>query len=198
MTMAANSHLAIDLPVALPISWRSAATLIFRMLIFSISAGSAAALSYVIASYTRERLTGTFNHVTTGYTVNYGTGTNSQITLNIPLSNVKGDFNNNGKVDAADYVLWRNNLGTNNRVAERQRAGHADRPIALQSCGGPISIRRVAGVVPLQAAKCLSPAACCLLVVGLRAVVAARSSPTSAWRRKSADYAFLRPASNSE
>jgi hypothetical protein len=29
---------------------------------------------------------------------------------------VKGDFNNNGKVDAADYVLWRNNLGTSNAL----------------------------------------------------------------------------------
>jgi len=30
---------------------------------------------------------------------------------------VTGDFNNNGKVDAADYVIWRENSGTNNALA---------------------------------------------------------------------------------
>ena len=31
-----------------------------------------------------------------------------------PSSGVAGDYNNNGKVDAADYTVWRDNLGTSN------------------------------------------------------------------------------------
>ena len=31
-----------------------------------------------------------------------------------PPSGVIGDYNNNGKVDAADYTVWRDNLGTSN------------------------------------------------------------------------------------
>ena len=59
--------------------------------------------SWQIASYTGT-LTGTFENITSGYTVNYGTGANSVITLNF---GVPGDYNGNGTVDAADYVLWR-------------------------------------------------------------------------------------------
>ena len=51
--------------------------------------GSPSGVSYVIASYTGT-LTGTFNHITAGYTVNYGAGTNSQITLTVPLSEREG------------------------------------------------------------------------------------------------------------
>jgi hypothetical protein len=35
-----------------------------------------------------------------------------QITVMSTPAGVAGDYNNNGIVDAADYVLWRNNLGT--------------------------------------------------------------------------------------
>jgi fibronectin-binding autotransporter adhesin len=62
---------------------------------------------WVIATYAGT-LTGTFNNVTSGYSVNYGTGTNSQITLNVAVG-VPGDFNQDNKVDAADYVTWRTN-----------------------------------------------------------------------------------------
>jgi autotransporter-associated beta strand protein len=34
-----------------------------------------------------------------------------------PPGGVPGDFNSNGKVDAADYVMWRKNNGTNNALA---------------------------------------------------------------------------------
>ncbi len=56
-------------------------------------------------------LMGTFES-TPGFTVDYGTGTNSMISImaTSPTALV-GDYNDNGKVDAADYTIWRNNLG---------------------------------------------------------------------------------------
>jgi fibronectin-binding autotransporter adhesin len=73
--------------------------------------GTGTGSSWVIATY-GGTLAGTFENITSGFTVDYGTGSNSQITLNLtgPMG-VAGDYNQNGIVDAADYVLWRNNLG---------------------------------------------------------------------------------------
>ena len=34
-----------------------------------------------------------------------------------------GDYNNNGRVDAADYVVWRKNEGTNNRLPNNSIPG---------------------------------------------------------------------------
>jgi hypothetical protein len=34
----------------------------------------------------------------------------------LPPGGLDGDYNNNGTVDAADYVVWRNNAGTNNQL----------------------------------------------------------------------------------
>lgn len=65
--------------------------------------------SWVIAGYDGV-LTGTFDNVTPGYTVDYGTGAGDLITVTaLP---VPGDYNNNGLVDAADYVIWRKTNGT--------------------------------------------------------------------------------------
>lgn len=63
--------------------------------------------SWVIATYTGT-LTGIFESITSGYTVDYGTGTNSQITL-MAAAGLAGDYNQDGRVNAADYVLWRKN-----------------------------------------------------------------------------------------
>ena len=76
--------------------------------------GAGQGLSWVIATY--GTLTGTFNNVTSGYTVNYGTGTNSQITLNKAPTGLNGDYNNDGKVDAGDFVTWNKNNGTSNAL----------------------------------------------------------------------------------
>jgi hypothetical protein len=73
-------------------------------------AGSGSGSSWVIATYAGT-LTGTFDNVTSGYTVDYGTLTNSQITL--MTAGLPGDFNDDGKVDAADYVVWRKNVTAN-------------------------------------------------------------------------------------
>lgn len=111
VSMAANSHLAIELGGGTADELAVGGNLDLSASEFLDVTGTASGLNWVIATYTGT-LTGTFNHVTTGYTVNYGTGTNSQITLNAAASGVIGDFNNNGRVDAADYVLWRDRVGS--------------------------------------------------------------------------------------
>jgi fibronectin-binding autotransporter adhesin len=113
VTMNASSHLAIDL------SGTSADKLVVGGNLdlttttdFLDVSGLGQGLSWVIASYTGT-LTGTFNNVTAGYTVTYGPATNGTITLNKAPSGVNGDYNNDGKVDAADYLNWRKFNTTN-------------------------------------------------------------------------------------
>ncbi len=115
VTMNASSHLAIELSGVTSDKLVVAGNLNLSNVDFLDVSGASQGLSWVIANYTGT-LTGTFNNVTSGYTVNYGTGTNSQITLNKNPSGLNGDFNNDGKVDAGDYVIWRKNNGTSNAL----------------------------------------------------------------------------------
>jgi hypothetical protein len=84
--------------------------------------GTGSGSSWVIATYAGT-LSGTFDSVTAGYSVEYGTGSNSQITLNLLPAGLPGDFNSDGKVDAGDYVTWRKNDGTNNALANDSGLG---------------------------------------------------------------------------
>jgi hypothetical protein len=68
-------------------------------------------------------LTGTFETITSGYSVDYGTGTNSQVTLMAAAVGLPGDFNSDGKVDAGDYVLWRKYNTTNHALANDNGLG---------------------------------------------------------------------------
>jgi hypothetical protein len=68
-----------------------------------------------------KQFTTTFNATGPSTTITFlnGTpfGTNFLGLDNVSLSAVvelPGDYNNNGGVDAADYIVWRSNLGTNN------------------------------------------------------------------------------------
>jgi hypothetical protein len=112
VTMGASSHLKIDLSGSLADKLAVGGALNLAAVDFLDVAGGAGTGSWVIASY--GSLTGTFNTVTTGYSVNYGTGTNSQITLTRLPTGINGDFNNDGQVDAGDFVTWRKNNGTSN------------------------------------------------------------------------------------
>ncbi len=42
---------------------------------------------------------------------------NALLTVYEPTSSLQGDYNNDGKVDAADYTIWRDNLGDTDEVA---------------------------------------------------------------------------------
>ena len=80
-------------------------TLNGALLSASLLGGSPPSGPFTIATYTGT-LTGTFT-APSGIAVNYGTGTNSQITMTINSLSLDGDYNGNGKVDGADYVVWR-------------------------------------------------------------------------------------------
>jgi autotransporter-associated beta strand protein len=73
--------------------------------------GALSGTSWVIATYTGA-LTGVFETITAGYAVDYGTGTSDVITLMLDEGGVLiGDYNNDGKVSAADYTVWRDHVG---------------------------------------------------------------------------------------
>ncbi len=94
-------------------------------------AGSGVGSSWTLLTYVGT-LTGTFES-TPGYTVDYGTGTNSQITI-MASAGLIGDYNNDHVVNAADYTVWRDNLGlagsalgAESRPSQRQRRGERGR-----------------------------------------------------------------------
>src|SRR5262249_16726875 len=87
--------------------------------------GVGSGTSWVIATYTGT-LTGTFESITSGYTVNYGTGTNSQMTLNFAGGGGRG-YNGNGTVGAADdCVVWRKNKGITSGATASMGDGDGD------------------------------------------------------------------------
>jgi hypothetical protein len=132
--------------------------------------GTGSGSSWVIATYAGA-LTGTFDNVTPGYTVDYGTLNNSQITLMVP--GLAGDFNDDGKVDAADYVVWRKNETANSPLPnDNGLTTQADRfNLWRANFGNPMgsgSSSGTAGSVP-------EPATMLLLLVAIAGLPAARS-----------------------
>ena len=47
-----------------------------------------------------------------GISINYGTGSNSQITITVNeiINELLGDYNEDGIVDGGDYTVWRDNM----------------------------------------------------------------------------------------
>jgi hypothetical protein len=81
------------------------------------------AASYLFAQYTGQ-LFGEFAIVTPGYTVDYDTP--GEIRLLLAETVLAGDYNDDGIVNAADYVTWRNNLGTGSLPNETVSIGEID------------------------------------------------------------------------
>jgi hypothetical protein len=106
VAMGADSHLAIELSGTTADRLAVGGNLDLSSADFLDVAGTGSGSSWIVATY-GGALTGVFDNVTPGFTVDYGTGSNSQITL--MTAGLPGDFNNDGKVDAADYVVWRTN-----------------------------------------------------------------------------------------
>jgi fibronectin-binding autotransporter adhesin len=84
-----------------------------------VISGAGTGTSWLIGTYTGI-LSGTFDTITSGYTVDY---TGGNITLNTAVVGLPGDFNSDGQVDAGDYVTWRKNDGTNNALANDNGLG---------------------------------------------------------------------------
>jgi fibronectin-binding autotransporter adhesin len=102
VTMLSSSHLAIEISGTLADKLVVGGNLNLSLSEFLDVTGSGTG-PWTIATYAGT-LTGTFNNVTFGYTVDYGTP--GQIKLNTVA--LPGDYNNDGKVDGGDFVLWRN------------------------------------------------------------------------------------------
>jgi hypothetical protein len=79
-------------------------------LVASLLAGALPTGPHIIATYSGT-LTGTFT-APSGIVLDYGSGTNSQITMTINSLSLPGDYNLDNKVDATDYVLWRKSPNT--------------------------------------------------------------------------------------
>ena len=121
VTMGASSHYAVELSGATADKLAITGNLDLAALAnFLDVTGTGTGSSWVIATYTGT-LTGVFETITSGYTVDYGSGTNSQVTL--MAAGLPGDFNSDGKVDAGDYVTWRKNNGTSNALANDNSLG---------------------------------------------------------------------------
>lgn len=77
----------------------------------SLFAGNLPSGPHTIATYAGT-LTGTLS-VPAGISINYGSGSNSQITVTInSLATVLiGDYNSDNRVDASDYNVWRESIG---------------------------------------------------------------------------------------
>jgi autotransporter-associated beta strand protein len=91
-------------------------------------AGIGAGGSWLIATYSGT-LSGVFESVPAGFTVDYGTGENSQLTL-LAVANLVGDYNSDGTVDAADYTVWRNNQGGAGTSLENRDPANGSGPIS--------------------------------------------------------------------
>jgi fibronectin-binding autotransporter adhesin len=130
VTMAANSHLAIELSGAtadkLAIIGASGNLDLSALSNALDVTGAGSGSSWVIATYAGTLL-GTFESITSGYSVDYGTGTNSQITLHSAGPGLLGDFNSDGKVDAGDYAIWRKNSANASLPNDNGLTTQADR-----------------------------------------------------------------------
>jgi hypothetical protein len=111
-------------------------------------------------------LTGIFDNITSGYTVDYSTS--GQIFLKVPVAGLPGDFNSDNIVDAGDYVIWRKNDGTNNALPNDSGLGVPIGPahynLWRSNFGNPPGAGSGGG---LGAASVPEPSAFALLAMGL-------------------------------
>jgi hypothetical protein len=89
----------------------------------------------------------------------------------VPVSaGLDGDYNANGAVDAADYVLWRQNLGTNASLPNDTTSldvGLEDYDVWRENFGAATSALSIAATVP-------EPAACAHFLIAAYLAVAVR------------------------
>jgi hypothetical protein len=107
VTDGANSSWAIELSGATADKLAVTGNIDLSAIDSLLVSGAGTGGTWIIGTYTGT-LSGVFDSITAGYTVSY---TGGNITLN--SAGVPGDYNGNGTVDAADYVLWRKNPAGN-------------------------------------------------------------------------------------
>lgn len=129
VTFAANSHFDVE------ISGTSADKLAVTGNLDLTAAGNTLDVtgvgtggSWLIATYSGT-LSGRFESIPAGYALDYGTGENSRLTL-VAADVLIGDYDNDGKVDAADYTDWRNNLGGAGTSIENRDPANGAGPVS--------------------------------------------------------------------
>jgi fibronectin-binding autotransporter adhesin len=83
--------------------------------------GSLTATSYLIATYVGS-LTGTFDHVTAGYSVTYDTAQKKVFLIAPP----RADFDIDGDVDGNDFLIWQRGLGIGAGATRQQGDANGD------------------------------------------------------------------------
>jgi hypothetical protein len=132
---------------------------------------------WTIATYAGS-LSGIFDNVTSGYTVDYSTA--GQIILNSTGAGLPGDFNSDGKVDAGDYATWRKNgePNTAGTGALPNDSGAADQNARFSlwrvNFGNPPGAGSGSGLDGGDAVP--EPSTCVLLVAALAAMAARRKT----------------------
>jgi autotransporter-associated beta strand protein len=160
LTMGADSILAIEVNGSTADRLVIGGDLDLSAVQFLDVTGSGAG-SWVVATYAGT-LTGMFDFVTPGFIVDYSTI--GQISLSQVA--IDGDFNNDGVVDAADYVVWRNSPVRHDAEHSTWRANY----------GHPLGAGSVADAdytTPVP-----EPAVLVLLIAGLAACASGRQSRT--------------------
>jgi hypothetical protein len=97
-------------------------------------------------------------------------------TIAPPVETLFGDYNNNGRVDTADYVVWRNRLGQNVTIPNDMSSGNVgpgDYTVWRTNYG-----RALAGGAVLSAAV-PEPAASLLVVMSGTAIILVRRRPVA-------------------
>jgi autotransporter-associated beta strand protein len=163
VTNGANSHWAIELDGTSSDQLVVGGNINLSAVDFLDVTGTGSGSGWVIATYAGT-LTGTFDTVTAGYTIDYGTGSASQITLNAVGAGLPGDFNNDSKVDAADYVTWRINETANLALPNDNGVGNQPARYSLwsQNFGNP-----GAGGGPGRSAAAPEPVSVAMLLTGV-------------------------------
>ena len=90
-----------------------------------------------------------------------------QTLFNIAPSGAPGDYNGNGAIDAADYVVWRDNLGTTNTIPNDLTPGmvtQADYDVWRANFGKP-TIGSGAGNVAVPEPASLTILLVCLAIL---------------------------------
>jgi hypothetical protein len=139
--------------------------------------GPLTATSYVIATYAGT-LTGTFNHVTPGYSVTYDTAQRRLVLNVLP----RADFDTDGDVDGADFLAWQQGLGTASGATKAQ--GDANNDGAVDGADF-LSWQRQVGTMAPTSHSVPEPAAVAMTAIAALVFFANRRKAVGrvAWRR---------------
>ncbi len=172
VTDGADSHWAIELDGATADKLAVTGSIDLTAMDSLDITGTGTGTSWVIATYTGSE-TGAFETIPSGYTVDYGSPMNKQVTL-MAMAGLSGDFNHDGKVDAGDYVVWRKGGSPNPNSSTDYDLWRANFGSGTPGSGSGLGSN--AGAVP-------EPSSLAVLIIGLVALAGGRRErQTGSWK----------------